>query len=288
MKEQFINKVTQSVLLWLEHQISDDGEAYTNVNTQFYDIPDIHSNYYAYSCPYDQFLADESVSGSITPNLLTGIYVSGNYRNVGNDGFIATDFYNGRLYFNHEIENPSINITGNFSVKEVNIMLTTDAEETLLFDTAYKPKMQITQDYNGQKSYETNIPVVFLKYIGGHNEPFAFGGYDACLYKYKAMVFAENLFQLEAIGSILRDKQNKRIPIIEKSENPFNYLGYYSGATYNYDNIISSKQNSSDYLMLERVYVNNFDAFTIKQRKDVSRGAQLGIIDLEIMSYRYT
>lgn len=287
MKEQFIHKLTQSLLMWLEHQICDDGEAYINVNTQFYNTSDKNSGYYSYSCPYDQFLSDASVNGSVTPNLLTGIYISGNYTNVGQGGFVGADFYNGLLYFNHEITNPSTNLTGSFSIKEVNTMLTNDSEETLLFDTAFKPKMQISKDYSGLPEHETNIPVIFLKYIGGHNEEFAFGGLDQCLYKYRAMVFAENLYQLEAITSVLRDKNKTNIPLIERSENPFNMLGYYSGPVYNYDNIVSTKTNSSDYVFLDKVYVNNFDGFTIKQRKDMPRGSQLGIVDFEIFSHRY-
>ena len=287
MKEQFTHKLTQSVLMWLEHQLCDDGEAYININTQFYDTQDRNTGYYSYSCPYDQFLSDTSVNGTVTPNLLTGIYISGNYTNVGQNGFIAADFHNGLLYFNHEITNPSVNLTGNFSVKEINTMLTTDAEETLLFDTAYKPKMEISKGYAGMRSNETNIPVIFLKYIGGNNVEFAFGGMDESIYKYRALIFAESLYQLEGISSIFRDKQNTQIPLIEKSENPFNFLGYYTGPVYHYENLANSKLDNSQHVCLTRVYVNNFDGFTIKQRKDMQRGSQLGIIDFEISAYRY-
>lgn len=287
MKEQFIQRITQSVFMWLDHQICFDGEAYTNVNTQFYDAQDRYYGYYSYTCPYDQFLSDASVTGSPSPILLTGIYLSGSYINVGQNGFVGADFNNGVLYFDHEISNPSVNLTGSFSIKEVNVMLTDQSEEKLLFDTAYKNKMEIAQNHNGMKQYETNIPVIFLKYIGGHNEEFAFGGMDKCLYKFRAMIFAENLYQLEAISEILRNKQNTNIPIITRDENPFNFLGYYSGATYNYDALIAGKNNATEYLNLERVYINNFDEFTIKQRQDVPRGVQLGIADFEIYSYRY-
>lgn len=287
MKEQFTHKVTQSMLMWMEHHLCDDGEAYINVNTQFYNAQDRNNGYYSYSCPYDQFLSDASVNGSITPNLLTGIYISGNYTNVGQNGFIAADFHNGLLYFDHEIQNPSTNLTGSFSIKEVNTMLTTESEETLLFDTAFKPKMDISKNYSGMKQNETNIPVIFLKYIGGNNVEFAFGGMDESIFKYRALVFAESLYQLEGISSIFRDKQNTEIPLISRSDNPFNFLGYYTGPVYNYENLANSKTESSERLCLKKVYINNFDGFTIKQRKDMPRGSQLGIIDFEVFSYRY-
>lgn len=287
MKEQFIHKVTQSMLMWLEHQVCDDGEAYTNVNSQFYASKNKYNNYYTYTSPYDQFVSDAAVTGSPMPELLTGIYVSGNYTNVGQGGFTAVDFYNGHLYFDHEISNPTVNLTGTFAVKEVNVELPIDPDEELLFSTRYKPKMEIARNYNGQKPEETAFPVMFLKYVGGHNEPYALGGMDATLYKFKALVFAESMWQLEAIGSIFRDKQKTYVPILETADNPFNWLGYYKGATYNYDSLTASKVNASDKMFIDRVYINNYDGFTIKQRKDMPKGSQLGTIDFEVLIHRY-
>lgn len=287
MKEQFINKVTQSLFMWIEHQICKVGEGYINVNTQFYDTSDRVSGYYSYSCPYDQFIADTSVTGSVNPNIMTGIYLSGNYVNVGQSGFVAADFFNGTLLFDHEISNPSTNLTGNFAIKEVNFLLTDDSEQELLFDKAYKPKMSINKDYDGMKENETNIPVIFLKYIGGTNTGFAFGGLDECLYKFRAMIFADNLFQLEAITSILRDKQLSQIPIMSSADNPFNFLGYYKGASYDYSTLSASKSNNADQLTLNKVFVNTFSGFTVKQMKDMPRGVQMGAVDLEVLAYRH-
>lgn len=286
MKEQFLNKVTQSVFMWAEHQLCDEGEAYQNLNIEFYDGIDRINGYYTYTCPYDQFVSDASVSGVNMPNLLTGVYVSGNYTNVGQGGFIAADFFQGVLYFDHEISNPNVNLTGNFAVKEVNTMMTNNSEEKLLFDTAYKSKMKTSVDPVGMKQNETNIPVIFIKYIGGHNEAFAFGGMDQCLYKYRLMLFCEDLFQLEACSSIFKDKKNTTIPLMESSDNPFNFLGYYKGATYNYDNIAATKTSGSELLTLSEVFVNTFDGFTVKTRKDIQRGVQLATIELEVLAHR--
>ena len=50
MKIQFENKVMSSLLLFIDHEIVQEGEAYSDTGSAFYKIDSLFNDYYVYSC----------------------------------------------------------------------------------------------------------------------------------------------------------------------------------------------------------------------------------------------
>ena len=131
MKAQYENKVISSVLLWLDNAVCTKGEAFTDHGSSFYDVGSQWYGYYSYGAPYKQFVPDFSIpdSAPTSPQIPTGVHVSGVFRPKGVSGLVDIDYGNGHVYFDHEIAEGQI--SGDYAVKDFNIYLTNKMEQDL-------------------------------------------------------------------------------------------------------------------------------------------------------------
>ena len=67
MKSQFDNQVVSSFMLWFDHTLLKEGEAYTNTTGLFYDMEDEIYGYFTYALPYKQIVSDKSITGAKIP-----------------------------------------------------------------------------------------------------------------------------------------------------------------------------------------------------------------------------
>ena len=163
-----------SFLLWFNHCLLDKGEAYQNYAVRFYPTNQIYSNLYTYAAPFNQLVSDLSISGA---QISTGIYINSSYYNVGQEGFHGIDWEHGRAYFTSPLAAGTI-VSGNVAFKEINVVLTNEPENAILFDTKYSLRPKVTQVPTGLSTNQITYPVVFIKQVGGQNLPYAFGGED--------------------------------------------------------------------------------------------------------------
>jgi len=233
MKAQLDNILMSSMIMWLDNKLLTKGEAYKNFSSNFYPITNIYNGFYSYGLPFKQIVNDSSISGA---NLLSGVYVNGSFVSVGQGNLTGISPQNGQVYFN---ANQSTNIlSGNYAVKDFNIYLTSKAEEELLFESQYQTRPKTSQEVTGLAIEATTYPCIFLKNNGGNNQPFAFGGQDETLMEVRAIVLADNIFNLDAVCSILKDTARDYVPLI--NNNPFNTFGSLSSGYYNYNSLISN------------------------------------------------
>ena len=142
MRLQYENLLLGNFLLFLDHHLGNEGEAYTNHSSNFYPIADTYEGYQVYASPFKQFVCDESITGSVNPNILSGVRVDGQYIQPSGfaprggalepNGFININPYNGQVNFASGI---SQTVSGDYAVKDFNIYLTNDSEQDLLFET---------------------------------------------------------------------------------------------------------------------------------------------------------
>ena len=125
MKIQWENAVMSSLMLHLDHTICGVGEGYTNHSGAFYKTQTKFNQLYSYSLPYKQIISDSSVFGA---DIMEGVYIDGQFKTVGEAGFQGILHHKGTVLFDQNYDASSI--TGNFSVKEYNIYITTKAEES--------------------------------------------------------------------------------------------------------------------------------------------------------------
>jgi hypothetical protein len=230
MKEQYENLVMSSFMLYIDHKVSVRGEAYTNASGHFYPIENLYNGYYTYSCPYKQLVCDSGIAGNVSinaPDLMSGIFIDNVFTPTGTNGFVGINHHEGQVYFT---TNMSANtLSGNFSVKDFNVKITSEPEETLIFETKFDLRPRTTSTPTGLSSSTETYPAIYLKNNGGRNDPYSFGGEDMTTVDARAIILSDSAFSLDAVCSIMKDLKNTHVPILKKEEIPFNGLGMATG-----------------------------------------------------------
>jgi hypothetical protein len=250
MKTQFDNVVISSMMLFIDHKLCSKGEAFTNYSGQIYPIQSNYYSYNTYALPFRQIIADSSISGA---NIMSGVYVGSTFTPVNTSNLVGINHYRGQAYFNGLA---SDTLSGRYSVKDFNIYLTNKPEEEILFETQYKVRPKIAQSLTGLADNVETIPSIFIKNNGSMNEPFAFGGIKNSMLDIRVIVIADNLYNLDAACSILRDTNNTFVHTIESSDLKLDNLGNFTSGYYDYNNIVNNKINSTDKLYIEEVRVS--------------------------------
>jgi len=286
MKPQFDNQVISSMLLWFDHTLLDKGEAYENITGEFYSVSSSYAGYKTYASSYSQIVSDASITGATIP---TGLYVGSddNLVNVGQGGatgLYAIDYNNGRSYWSGDNSSP---ITGSFAIKDFNVFLTNDTEDEILFQTQYTNRNEVsTVVPTGLEPNTKTYPVVYLKHNGSYNQPFAFGGQDNTIINVRAIVIADSQFEIDAIGSLFRDRQKENIPIFEEADMPFNSFGYYNNdVQYNYTGVVNSKSYDQQ-MFIEDVNIARFDKVMENEVRKFNPNVFSTLIDFEINKVR--
>jgi hypothetical protein len=233
MKVQLDNILMSSMIMWMDHTILRNGQAFQNFNSKLYPITNIYSGLYTYALPFKQVVADNSISGA---NVLSGIYINNSFTRVGQNNLTGINPNNGQVYFTTSQNGNTL--SGNYAVKDFNIYLTNQPEEELLFETQYQVRPKTVQTATGIPIEGITYPCIFLKNNGGTNEPFALGGLDNTMMQIRAVVLADNMFGLDAVCSILKDTARRYVPLI--SPEPFNTFGALNSGYYNYNSLIAN------------------------------------------------
>lgn len=282
MKAQFENKIMSSILLYLDHKVLENGEAYTNHSSLFYKISDTYADYDVYALPFKQIVNDTSITGA---NILSGVYVNGSFVVGGQSGLHSINHYQGQAFFTQD--RSSDTISGNYAVKDFNFYLTSQPEENLLFDTKFHLNPKYNQTLTGLAQHEQTYPAVYLKNVGGSNVPFAFGGEDNSLMTVRAIVVSDSSFKLDAVNSIFRDLNKTNFALLESSDLPFNALGSTISGSFNYtalsDSVISS---AAKQVYIANVIVNKVSNF-VENSKSLNKNVYLSYVDFDLEIPRF-
>lgn len=284
MKVQFENKVMSSLLLFIDHEITQQGDAYTNHKSNLFKIDSLFSDYHVYASPFKQLVSDAGITGSSTPDLLTGVYVDGDGPiGPGTSGLHSINHMQGQVYFvgaSDPMDGKTI--SGDYSVKDFNVFLTSMPEEQLLFETklTLNPKTSDIKITTGVDSSAQTYPAIFIKDNGGRNQEFAMGGLEDTTINARAIILADSLFNLDAACGILKDTVRKKMSIIEQSDLNLNALGGYTGVTYSY-----TAAATGDYCNIEDVTVSK----NVANRGDfqnLNPNVFSAFVDFELHSHR--
>ena len=241
MKPQFQHEATTSFALWLDHHLTYKAEAYSNKTGAFYYMPDSRLPQYpddpvegliSYNSEYKQWVYDSDAASAIIPS---GVYIDtgdGNYNFCwrGESG-LRLDFENGRVLLSGALfptNYNTLNITGSFAVKDINIYLTDDTEENLVIQNKYNVNSRTTPAYGagtGLAAYEQVAPAAFCSMERTFNSPFALGGEDLTHMYYRVVFFAENLYQLDGAMAVAADSFNMGVTNIGYNDYPLDEYG---------------------------------------------------------------
>lgn len=279
MIEQFQHKLTTSFSLWFDNFLLTKGEAFSNKTGQLFYYSDerLDSRYRAFGSPYKQWVTDSSIDGATIP---TGVFVNGSFSGR-NDG-IALDFNNGRALLSGS--NTDLTITGEFAVKDFSVYLTNDTEDDLIVENKYVVNSRIPYASEGAIApYDDVVPAIFLSTAQAENTPYAFGGMQDTQIQAKAVVIAEDTYQLDGVLSIFMDSIDETITPIPMSGYPTTELGDLKGGSYNYTG------KESEYTGQINFYVDKVRTSKLsdRTRRELANELYIGFIDFDIQQHRF-
>ena len=283
MKPTFTHNVINSFFLWFDNFLMTKGDAYKTYTTKLYNYEDLRlgGGKVVYGSPYKQWVYDKNITGATIPS---GFTINNQFVPTGTSG-MKIDFDNGRIIFNSGVST-SLNVTGTYSVKEVNSYITDQPEDNLIIENKFVTNSRFTVSENYIAPYNPVTPCIFASIETAHNTAFAFGGEDETKCIIKVVAFCENLYQLDGVLSIFGDSYNEIFSIIPMTGHPlgeFNEMktgAYPTG--YDYKNL--SNTYNSQTLFISHVETSKIRDSVIKELNPI---LHIGFLDFEIKTYRY-
>ena len=283
MKPTFTHNVINSFFLWFDNFLMTKGDAYKTYTTKLYNYQDarLGADKVVYGSPYKQWVYDKNITGTTIPS---GFTINNQFVSTGTSG-MKIDFDNGRIIFNSGVST-DLNVTGTYSVKEVNSYITDQPEDNLIIENKFVTNSRFTVSENYIAPYNPVTPCIFASIETAHNTAFAFGGEDETKCIIKVVAFCENLYQLDGVLSIFGDSYNEIFSLIPMTGHPlgeFNELktGVYPTG-YNYKNL--SNAYNSQTLFISHVETSKIRDSVIKELNPI---LHIGFLDFEIKTYRY-
>ena len=283
MKPTFTHNVINSFFLWFDNFLMTKGDAYKTYTTKLYNYQDprLGGDKVVYGSPYKQWVYDKNITGATIPS---GFTINNQFVSTGTSG-MKIDFDNGRIIFNSGVST-GLNITGTYSVKEVNSYITDQPEDNLIIENKFVTNSRFTVSENYIAPYNPVTPCIFASIQTAHNTAFAFGGEDETKCIIKVVAFCENLYQLDGVLSVFGDSYNEIFSIIPMTGHPlgeFNEMktgAYPTG--YDYKNL--SNSYNSQTLFISHVETSKIRDSVIKELNPI---LHIGFLDFEIKTYRY-
>jgi hypothetical protein len=280
MIEQFQHKLTSSFFLWFDNFLLKKGEAYSNKTGELFNYvdPRLDSRYVAYGSPYKQWVTDSSIAGAVIP---TGVSVVGAGTSGRDDG-VVFDFENGRALFSGS--DTSMTVTGEFAVKDFSVYLTNDTEDDLIVENKYTVNSRIPSGpLTYIEPYDDVIPAIFLSISQAENSLFALGGMQETKIQAKAVILAEDTYQLDGVMSIFMDSVNEVIAAIPMSGYPITELGDLKDGDFNYTGLANDYGGETKFC-IEKVKTSKL---TDRTRNVLANELYVGFVDFDIEQYRY-
>ncbi len=282
MKPLYQHQLLNSFYLWFDDYLLTRGEAFKNYSTDFYYYSDERvQNKKVFGSPYKQWVYDKGASSAIVNPLISGD--SGAIAD-GTSG-LKFDFDNGRVLFDSDFATGT-NISGSYSVKDFNVYVANQNEESLITEGKYKTNSRYTRTLTYIPPYDQATPAAFLSLGNTTNNPLALGGEDNTVTDITAVVFAENLYQLDGALSVFADSARVSFGNIPFTGSPLDEYGDVKSSAYptgyDYNNVAAANDS-------EKYYINNVNVSKISDSADKRIPVDLfvGFIDFEIHKFRF-
>ena len=268
-----------SFMLWFDNHLLQEGEAYSNQTGKLYYLDDsrLPAPYKSYASPYKQWVNDSSITGETNPIIPTSFNGSGRA-----DGLIF-DFENGRVIETGGSLSESETLTGTFAVKDFNIYVTNQTEDDLIIENKFEINSRYDKVPGAVIPYDQMLPAIFINSEHMKNEGFALGGEDKTTSTIKAIILAENSYQLDGVLSIFADSARRSISKIPFSGYPVTEYGDIKNGSYNYTDL-SNLYDASNPYYIEDVVVSKFSETT---QDKIPGGVKIGSIDFEVVTIRF-
>jgi hypothetical protein len=269
MKKQIDHSITTSFLEKLDNKIVTKGEAFINVSTGFYPVKTVNQQVYAYASPFKQFIYDSSIGGTVN---LSGIWSDGVFYSRASG--ITIDYQNGRVLSKTQLGS---NISGTFSLHELNIKYTDKNEDQILMETKYVSEPIQPQQITGIAESVETYPMIYVTYNNGKNMPRAMGGLDSTNGRFTCYAMCNSSWQLDGVLSIMRDMKHTIFALLDSSELPLNVSGDLKNPNYSYNTLVSGKS----YPNIVHIEDVNCSKLTVEANQAINPTVRVGIAEFE-------
>jgi hypothetical protein len=281
MKPVFVHQVMSSFILWLDNRLCNDGQAYFNYSGSFYQMGSSFANYYVMASPFNQLIADSSVSGA---TIMTGIYLNNNFITTGVSGLVGINYKAGHTYFNNNIYNYPV--SGYFSTKQFNVVLTDKQDDVLLFKSQFLKKPIFPSKITGVLDDHVVYPVVMVRMEGGEFKPYSFGGQETETISLRCIIFADTLFNLQGIQGLLRDSIRTPIALFSDKDMPYDSLGGLKSGVYNYTGMAIPRVNSQNFVFIDEVMTPRFSQRFMANANNLPYDVFFNFVDFNLTRVR--
>jgi len=272
MIKQFDNEIASSFMLYVDHLIQQKGNAYYGATGTFFPVSGQYYGKYTYACPFKQLVNDSSLTGST--DILSGVYLNGNFITVGQSGLESINHYQGSVTFNTQLAS-SASLTGSFSVKDFNVYMTSEPEDSLIYQSKFFKNPRYSQTFGPISTSSLTVPAVFIKKRGGDSVPFSFGAVDESIINFRAIVISDNQFLNDAACSILKDSHMRRFSVI--TDLPFDKRGSYTGQAYDYTGLADGVTYRPLIKDVDETRITSF-----KSLEPISSDLHVSFVDFEV------
>lgn len=278
MKTVYQHELLNSFYLWFDNFLTKKGDAYSTYSTDFYYYADERiQNKVVFGSPYKQWVYDKNI-----PNAQINPTISGDSGliSAGTSG-LKFDFDNGRILFDSDFA-IGTNISGTYSVKDFNVYIANQTEESMITATKYKKNSRYGRTLTYVAPYDQATPAAFLSLGSTTNAPFALGGVDDTITDVTAVVFAENIYQLDGALSVMADSAHSVFGNIPFTGSPLDEYGDVKSAYstgYDYANVAAD----GNFYMINDV---NVSKISDSANKTLPVDLFVGFMDFEVHKYR--
>ena len=280
MKTVYQHELLNSFYLWFDNFLLKKGQAHKNYSTDFYYYADERvQNKVVFGSPYKQWVYDKNISDATINPVISG---DSGLIAEGTSG-LTFDFDNGRILFDSDF-NTGNNISGSFTVKDFNVYIGNQTEEALITAGKYKTNSRYGRTLTYVSPYDQATPASFLSLGATTNEPLAFGGLDNTVTDVTAVIFAENIYQLDGALSVMADAAEVVFGNIPFTGSPLTEYGdVKSEYSTGYDYINVASEGSGDQYIINSV---NVSKISDSSNQVIPVDLFIGFVDFEIYKYR--
>ena len=274
MREQFDNKLAQSVIEWLNNTITSEGGYSNHTGVLNLQADSTRANFKVYASPLRSWVYDSCIDGATIP---TGFYNSSGQFLTRQSGLFL-DFQNGRVLSSG---NWGPTISGTYSKREFNVQFTSVEVAGLYIDRMFNANSDIDYTQTGAYPYSYTAPIIFVTNANAQNEPYQLGGGVVNSKRaYRLYVITKDAYSQEALVTVLTDKINGYIPILSSEQMPLKFYGDLKTGGFNYCDLKTIGVCGSG------AYIEDVFHYKIDQKSNKSNTWFASAYDLQLSAIR--
>ena len=240
MNTRIDNDIEGSVYLWLDNLMLNSLAAHKAYTGVFKSVDSDISSLKTWAAPHKQFVYDSSISNAIVPS---GAYFGGIFRPISAAGGYGIDFLRGQAVSTGEVASQVV--SGSYSHKEVNIYVTNNPIEQVLFEQTTQDKPKHISNFTGFGPNDLSFPLIFIHSEIGENKTISLDELSETSIPVRLTVLANSNSMLKSIGGIIRDKTDSHFARFSPEETPFTPIGGLKSGIFNYNDRALAIQNAN-------------------------------------------